>query len=689
MFKKTRELLLEREAQRAASAATTFAERSSKSSQDLIYNVSDLKNRVLLVEQGTIQDVVPFLRLYRVALLKGHILNCTYAADVAFQPLGVSDNTILSPGTTVLVARLPNETYGIIISVIPDFVKTYGDSYADELVQGSNVGFFSDLTQKSIMYYQPPGGGGISAWKDVHVDALPGDWARFSRLGAALFVSDFLSGFRLNEYCGLWLNYFDSLLRIAGLNYQLWTGGSEEYSMLYWKAFLRYRGYGYSIDSQLGKRLEGSATDPFLTTNASYYEHPDAHVSNVEHISIARGETSSIARLPQHKVQEWEGILGQGGAKWLISNKYKDTGTFPVPDAQECITAHGTYIVQSRSGILLAKYPFISAPVRVSDPDEAYGKPSIEDFEDDFESFLTKLSNINFTGKLPLISTTHILDIRNLLCNWEATAGFYLLPKKFKFIKETELYNHFQQGLKLAQGSSAYSPAFFYMDPFGDIIIQNGQGARIELRGGSIRISAPENIYIDAGSNTVVFGKDVKILSESELNVAAKTTLRLQVKKGQITEPTDDELKEEPLLQTLYDYKNKDQMFIMSNTGKHYLSGCYKVEYMNTLHQKVGACVSVSEGGSYSALVLPVAYQPSPWLYNIYVSQALNNYTTSEMLRAVSLRACDMPYSVDESGLAKLPGDVGSEAFDTITSSFPGTTTVDVGLSNMVLVKQG
>jgi len=690
MFKKTRELLQEREAQKAGAAPPTFAERPSKNSQDLIYSASDLKNRVLLVEQGTIQDVIPFLRLYRVALLKGHIISCTYSLDSSFQPLGVTDSTVLSPGTTVLIARLPNEPYGVIISVIPDFVKTYGDSYADEIVQASNAGFVSDLVQKSIMYYQPPGGGGIYSWKDAHLDAIPGDWARFSRLGAALFLSDFLSGFRLNEYCGIWLHYMDSLLRIAGLNYQLWTGGSEEYSLLYWKAFLHYRGYGYSIDSQLGKRIEGSTASPFITTNASYYEHPDSRTSNVEHASLAGGDTSSIARLPQHRVQEWEGALGQGGARWVVSNKRTSSGSgvFPIPEMQECRTAQGTYILQSRSGILLVKYPFVSAPLRISDPDEAYGKPDITEFNTDFQTYLSKSLASSFTGKLPLISTTHIFDIRNLLCNWEATAGFYLLPKKFKFLKESELYNYFRQKLKLAFGSNVFSPAIFYMDPFGDILMQNGQGARIELRGGSIRISAPENIYIDAGSNTLVFGKKTQILSESGVDIAAKESIRLQVKKGTVEEPTEDEVEETPVLQTLYDYKNKDQVFLMTNTGRHYMSGCYKVEYLDVDVERVGSCVSVTEGGSYSVLTLPITYQPSPWLYNLYASQAMNQYASSEMLQATTLRACDMPYSLNEDGSAKLPGDVGDEELDTIINSFPGVTQVDVGISNMVLVKK-
>lgn len=686
MLKQVWEFLEERKYRTAGQSRSDG--RRDPSSVDRSFLSADISGKLLVLERGVVLDVIPFLRLYRVALHQGHVILCTYATESTFQPLGTTSQVTIPPSSTVLVARLPSEDYGIILSVVPEFVKTYGDSPADEIISGANAGFFGDLYQKAIMHYQPPDGGGIYAWRDSMVDALPGDWVKFSRLGSSIFLNDFLVGMRVNEYCGVWLNYLDSLLRLAGLNYQFWTGGSEEYKMLFWKAFLGYRGYGYTIRSQLGARNENINSEGLIEIAASYYENPDARVSNVEPVSIT-GATSQFSRLPFHRVQEWEGVLGQGGMKWVINPVGSGNNLTPV--AQQGTTASGTIIFQSRQGILLAKYPYITAPIRIADPDENYGKPDPAEFDAELNVFLQRIGIQGITGRLALIRSMHPLDIRNLLCNWEAQAGFYLLPKKFQFLRETEQFYFYRQKI-LTPSSSTSSPALIYIDPLGDILLQNGQGATIELRGGMIRISAPDGVFIDSGNRTTIFGKSVEVVGDQDALIAAKDSIHLQLKQNLgVTDPNTDGMSEQErrdLLQ-INEYRKPAQMFHLSSDGRHRLTGCLDADYVSTKHQRNAVCTTVYVGANVLPTNLPIPGYPVPWLYHVKASGKSSIYRSAEMISAGTGGALT-PSMVDESGLAKIPVDVNADAdISTVISGFPYTSGgADVGFSNTVIVVQ-
>lgn len=687
MLNQVKDLLAERQVARAAKSVSSLNQKQTEGFGRAA-SAADLSGRLIVVEKGTILDAVPYLRLYRVALLRGPVITCTYGTDSTFQPFGVTSATVIPPGTTVLVVRAPSDNHGIIISAVPDFVKTYGDSPADELVAGANAGFFGDLNQKAVMHYQPPAGGGILAWKDNLVDALPGDWVKFSRLGSALFLTDFLSGFRVNEYCGIWMNYLDSLLRIAALNHQVWTAGSEEYSMLFWKAFLKYSGYGFTIRSQLGAKNEVRYSNPFISVTEDQYENPDVRASNIEPVTLVRGETSLYSRFPVHRVQEWGGVLGQGGMKWVV-NSTNTGGPFPIPSAQDGTIANGVRIIQSRSGILLAKYPYISAPLRASDPDENYGKPDPATFDGELGTFLTKSNAFAFTGRLGLVRTMHILDIHNLLCNWEAQVGFYLLPKKFKFLKESELYNYFKQGLYSPAGSNSFSPAFIYLDNFGDILIQNGQGATIELKGGKIRISAPEGVHIDTGGELITFGKTVKTIAEAKMYLTSGERITMNVPADAHTEdpPTSGTTQEREDLAKINQYKDKDQMFVLSNDGNHQITGCVQADYISVSMQRVGLCTTVVAGGSYVPGSPVTILEPVPWLYQVFAAKKMNQFQPSKFLIA-SPTSYKFPATVDANGIARTPADMMAEpTFTQVIGTFPVTgTPQDMGFTNGILV---
>ena len=523
---------LETEA-RSREASESLKSRYSSDKFIKSFSSTDL-HKLVIIERGVIHDSIPYLKLYRVAMENGSIVMCTNSGDISSPLFGVSSNVAIPNGATVLVIRYPGATYGVIIAVEPDVLAITGASKPDELVAGSNIGFVSSTHTRYILASQTPGGGGIRAWKDMHLDAIPGDWVQMSKTGLSLFLDNFIVGLRANEYCGVWANYLDSLLRIAGFNYQLWTGGSEEFSYTKGIAFLKYSGYGYSTREQLGQKYPIDAgPQPYSELGPERTDHPYSRVSNLEHISVL-GETDEYSRLPQHRVQRWEGLLGQGGMQWIFAPKKNSKGTFPLPVAQTGVTSQGFIIQRSAKGILISKYPFISAPVRIADPEEDIGNESTATEFNKVNQFLQKSIQDSFAATSLTqygLLFRNVLDIQNIICNWDAQAGFYTFPKKFKFITETELNEYLNTALNFS-GKNLYSFSSIYLDPFGDIEVTNGSGSSVILSGKDIIISAKGSVHINAGEDVVISGKNIVSYGASTVGAKASDGQYINVTKN-------------------------------------------------------------------------------------------------------------------------------------------------------------
>ncbi len=487
--------------------------------------LSGLINRVtlsgiVLIEQGVIQDVFPFLRLYKVAISGGPIIVCTYAADSTSGNFGVQDHTTLTIGTTVWVVRTPGASYGAIFAVQPEFLTVAGMRHADEIVSGSNIGYISDPFYRTILLRKPPKGG-MPYWDGSHLDSIPGEWVKMAHTGVAIFADPFLAGIRANEYCGVWVNYFDSLLRIAGLNYQKWTGGSEENEYIDWDKYISYKGYAYTLAGQAG--MKTASGHQFQELSAAYHEHPELRISAIEPKSAIFGESNTISRFPVHNKQEWGGIIGQGGLEFVTSN-YAPFGQSPVPVSRIQIanTASGFHIVQADRGILLAKYPLIPTVVRAADFDE-----ELYDADGKCVQRATYLipkllkGETIFNAAFYLAASRNLHDIRNYLCNWEALAGIYAYINKFKILTEKEI-GKIKRVRVHPNDRFGGGCAYIYLDPAGDIVLENRSGARIELIGKDIRITAPGKIIIDSGKKIATFSRMTELFSIDRISISSK-----------------------------------------------------------------------------------------------------------------------------------------------------------------------
>lgn len=468
-------------------------------------------NQLVIIERGVIQDCLPYLRNYRVALEMGSVITCTPIMDSGPGLWGVIDANGFLPGTQVLVLRMPGEAYGYILGAIPEFIASYGEELPNELVQGSNVGYIRDF-QRDLIAVGGQLSGGLYGWRGAPLDATAGEFVKVSKTGTAIFLDPMIAGMQANDYCGVWANYLDSLLRVVGLNYQFWTSGSEDFVYSQAGNIWKYSGYGYHLARQLGAK-GASQSQTLWKIPENVAQNPNSKLAAVEHVSVLYGEQPTISRLPAHDVQEWEGIVGQGGTKIVYQ-----VGRNPIPLSKQVTTAHGRILLSSSRSIVIAKYPFITAPWRIGDPDEQAGDSTNTTTK--CAQFLSAISSApSFVSKIISSLEYAPIDIYNIVANWEAFAGFLTNPGKFTPITEKILSNTLK--LRLRWGPRVDAPAFIIIDDLGNIVLRNNSGASIELRNSDIRISCPGTIYIDSGTQIKTFSATQNHYAENKINIFA------------------------------------------------------------------------------------------------------------------------------------------------------------------------
>jgi len=496
------------------------------------------------IRVGTISAVYPHLGIYTIIDHYGSYVTGVPLSHTGHSIFGSEAIKVFPPGCEVLYIYIDSLKLGIILGVLPEKIPFPGTYKQEELVPGSYSGYLADpfmqFAEWTLGRY-----GLLDRYRGTYIDAIPGDVTQISRSGTALFTSPFLVGLKANEFCGVWANYIDSLLRIAGWNFQEWTSGYEKATHVNWNLVWEYEGHAATIFEQLGYRRA------FEPSSYSFWELGDRkgriyqRVGPLEIAYNSAGQLLAIPgdnaeqgqapeafiegnldkyRLPFHTRQIWGGILSPGKTEFLFAQpdsiegfRTEDT-LIPRPLVQQGTTHTGIWYVKSTNAILLCKFPWVSAPVRVVDIDEKSGSITYGKVRQ-AERYLYR-QDLNTKQKdFTTIRCNSLYDIQNYITNWEAKLGFYVFSNKFEFITEER-----QQGTRFHQYGDEKpvlkrqrrSASFIYMDPYGDIILENGAGASIELIGDTIRISAPGGVFIDAGYQIKMYSNYLVQLAEKD-----------------------------------------------------------------------------------------------------------------------------------------------------------------------------
>jgi hypothetical protein len=167
-------------------------------------------------ERGTVIHALPYAHWYKVQFGRGWD-PCCALENAGILPIGPSDTRMYPPGTPVLVCKSPGLPHGIILGAIPLALLDATVAVPDCVLQGGGSGLQREAAHIFPVRNTSQAGGVRFFSAGRPLDGTSFDWGVTTPTGIMLHIDDAQAFLRINEACGLFLNYLDSYARLAGM----------------------------------------------------------------------------------------------------------------------------------------------------------------------------------------------------------------------------------------------------------------------------------------------------------------------------------------------------------------------------------------------------------------------------------------------------------------------------------------
>ena len=512
------------------------------------------------IRMGRVLLALPYVHCYKVQL-SGRQGTCIASATAreSHMPLGVKAGEVIPPNSTVLVWKPNTGTLSYILAVIP--TPTMHDDFnaSDHLQQGGNSGPKKVEAYRNIVKSTKNAHGWVPQSSGRPMDGLIGEYSRMSETGIGLLIDSFQAYLRVNEVCGLWLNYFDNYAKLAALSLQVMSYCEHNMQMYDEGELFSMKGYATYPWEATGMYSDG---EKFSKTNGAEEVQLD------KQFPFALEDIEDHAQTPVYRLTEHTGYLGQGfnrtlmkpakeSGKRLLTDEDKDVGLF-----QELLALDGGYSIRSAKQVTIAKYPLIPNPRR---------KRQVEDAKGDD---LTEENDYRFSGKFGggdqhkvkewqdgdvselknLMRPSGVQDLMAHHYNWKSTHPFEYHTKDYEYPEEDEgklssvkFYrgNFGQSYVEVGPESQLkiddrydnvnyYNTAsFFSLTEDGSVVIGDGYGSQITMTGGQIRLEAGGDVMLMSGSRVVALGKEALVRAKGSVDISSSDKdVRIKAEKN-------------------------------------------------------------------------------------------------------------------------------------------------------------
>lgn len=509
--------------------------------------------------RGTIVRAIPFLHAYVVHTgNRQPALTCTAANFASFLPIGVRNGQTFPAGSSVLVWKSPSSYLGYIIAVLPE-PALYLPDY---IQQGSRSSIRKSPGYQAMVNALENGLGMRPQTSGRAIDGRQGEYSLLTETGSGLLLDPFQAYLRINELCGLWLNYFGNAARLAGADLDILSFVRHQQDMLDEGELSGFTGhiiYPHEAAGRYAANAEG-----FTTYNTDLVQL-DADFSGAE------TESRYLDQEPIYRIQEYTGYLGHGYKRFVVKPG-KTTGVRRLSEAEstddlglfeESLALDGMYGIRSAKGILLSKHPLIAVPKRkrraadplgdtantAEEPRYAFSgtqQGQVQHFAREWKADDVQFNNLQWVASA--------LDRETHFFNWKSVFPFAYHEKDFDLPQEgdTQPLDRVQYAL------GSYTESFvdtqpveidvddryfrtliyklasmFHMTDDGSIIIADGYGSRIALTGGQLQLDSAGDILLRSASRVVTMAKDVILRAESNVDVsAANKDVRIKAERN-------------------------------------------------------------------------------------------------------------------------------------------------------------
>lgn len=518
---------------------------------------------------GMVVHALPYLNWYKVQLGEGgSFVPCMMGAESSFLPLGVRSTSPVPALSKVVVLMPQGLTRGIILCVLPEEIIEGVINVSDWVQQGGCSG-----VKREQAHMQPITNlfreGGVKDFSSHRpVDGTSMEWGKMAETGVGIVIDAFQAYLRVNEACGVFLNYFDSHTRIAGVQ-------------------LDIQSYARQIESREDEGecqyIEGNIIYPWEavgcysanTDFAADFADKDVHYDKPR-ASIDLPEGAEDIQ-PVHRGVEYGGYLGQGylrmmtkGArdegKRLFSDTDNDIGLF-----QEHIALDGSYSVRSAKSVIIGKRVLIPVPKRKRlREDQKTGDDARKDnykFSGEFGAGNEhKVGDVKVEGEQQhMRHVSGVLDILSYHYNWKGLHAFHYHEEDYQLADEQDLNYNFNRatdnlnfGELASQEFMSYPEAkrikidhrygevgYFQRESYlvfhedGSVCLGDGYGSQISMSAGQIRLESVGDVLLLPGKRVVslstehiIRAKNSVDISSSDKDVRIKAEKNIQVLAG-------------------------------------------------------------------------------------------------------------------------------------------------------------
>lgn len=291
---------------------------------------------------GMIHDGTAIANCYIVHLDHGHnpiiATAVTHGNAAAF---GTTEINTYVPGTRVILALHDNDCHGFIIGSLPHSLECGKRAFQDYISQASR-NRVDDCHKKHLKQEKSSNMVDYSNWRPYDA-TLAGEWGAMSSTGMRITLDDFMLQAAVNDFCGIYGFYHDSMLRVAGYNMQVWTAGSERDAYMDQAECNDSQGYTPYPWEGMGVLRPGP---PVIEE----YE-PGCYHCFEQKPYYTRWENKHEFAQPYHRSQVFFGYLGQGMRQLVHAPPYgQDRWTYKGVPGPKGETPYDSKIEPRRKG---------------------------------------------------------------------------------------------------------------------------------------------------------------------------------------------------------------------------------------------------------------------------------------------------------------------------------------------------
>ena len=531
------------------------------------YDHSQLPLFSLSLRMGTIVHSIPHYQYYQVKLDGPNAyIFATPLREGSSYP-GAATYTTYAPNTRVIVATHDALPYGLILGSVPLALDALSYFPRDMAAIGCSVPFDCQPYAQRSQYTNWCG-------RTPYDSSVINEHGYAAETGMTLHLDPFYAALKLNPTTGVFLSYWDNLLRLAGRYTQEWKAGVSK---------------DYYFDFQCANNVGGfvsyfrELTGCLNPVDPTRHLDPDDYrdkpwLTSIEPVQEEEQDEESDRKLiPFYRVIDYSGFLGAGHKKYVCTYP-ADHGDFftapldkhPIGLAEAGISFDGTIGFRSATGIYLSKHPIIVPPIMVKNPAD----PSVEHehIEEGGPADTTHSLTLRISGRPELegITGVHfpmaVVDYGLVHFIYESVRGIAALKEDFAYPSEDDYdtggvvgppisigypYGCFGGRLSVVPG---HTDQFVKIDhkwqkrvfsgssyvsclPDGSIAISDGYGSEIRMGGGKIFLSAPYGLFLQSGREIVSFAggniiqtanEGVEITAKKSASIAAYSDLWLE-----------------------------------------------------------------------------------------------------------------------------------------------------------------